>query len=206
MRNVIILAILGILLFFGRMAQSEPITIAFRGNVTSARVEGISDTFTGTTFTGTYTYDSTADDIGGGHYIFNSPYGIDLFLGGYEFKTSPSQTGQFNISIINDGPVNGLHDYYTVQSQSNVSIPFLDFNIYSINWYLEDSTHTALSSNVLPVTAPVLTKWDYNNFEIYGSDNISKGLLINGIITQVTPEPSSAILIVTGVLFFLRKR
>ena len=193
-------------------AQAVPITIEITGNVTSigGYKEAVPDTiYAGVTFTGTYTYDSSTMDSGGGHYWHDAPYGIELSLGGYEFKTAPTHVGQFDMWIINDGVGNGVKDYYLVRSYENFSVPSVDFAISSIEWNLWDSTHTVLSSGALPVTAPILTDWDYNVLKIhglYGPD--LTGLTIYGTVTQVelVPEPLTGILMVMGVFFFRRRR
>jgi hypothetical protein len=193
-------------------AQAVPIAIEITGNVTSASESGsgLPDTiYAGVSFTGTYTYDSSTVDSGGGHYVHNAPYGISLSLGGYEFKTAPNHVGQFEMRIGDDLSVNGVKDFYIVRSEyQNISIPSVGFNVSSIYWELWDTTHTALSSGDLPVTAPVLTDWNYNYFEIYGYDGTSNGLLIHGIVTQavIVPEPLTGILMAMGVFFFRRRR
>ena len=215
MRNKIVIVVVGVLLSCGGMAQAAPITIQITGNVTSVGgyTEAIPDTIhADVPFTGTYTYDSLTPDSDAssqrGKYLHNSPYGINLSLGGYEFKTAPNHVGQFKIGITNDDPTNGVHDYYSVLSDENVSNPPVGFTINYISWVLGDTTHTALSSDALPVTAPVLTDWGGNVLTIsgyYGPDG--HGLSIYGTVTQAVliPEPLTSILMMMGV-FFLRRR
>jgi hypothetical protein len=211
MRNKIVIGVMGVLLSCGGLAQAEPITIQITGNVTSlgGYTEAIpSSIYAGVTFTGTYTYDSSAVDGGGGHHWYDAPYGIDLFLGGYEFKTAPDQVGKFDMWIMNDLSGNGVWDYYRVCGYQNVSTPSVDF-ASSTEWDLGDSTHTALSSAELPVTAPILTDWDYNVLKIrgaYGPDLY--GLTIYGTVTQVQliPEPLTGALMATGLLLLRRRR
>jgi hypothetical protein len=84
--------------------------------------------------------------------------------------------------IINDQVDNGVHDYYTVFSDESISIPSVGFTINYISWNLWDSTHTALSSDALPVTAPVLTDWNYNVLTIGGVYGPNRtGLLIEDV-------------------------
>ena len=207
MRNTLVIGVLGVLLSCGGLAQAIPVTIQISGNVTSANGSALPSTiYKDVTFTGTYTYESSTIDSGGGHYVHNEPYGITISLGGYEFKTAPNHVGQFDMRIGNDNPLNGLHDYYTVFSDENVSVPFIGSTIGYISWTLSDSTHDALSSTALPVIAPELTDWDYNHFEIYGFG--SGSLLIDGTVTQaiLVPEPLTGVLMAMGVLFFRRRR
>jgi hypothetical protein len=195
----------------GALAKAVPITIRITGNVTSlgGYTEAIpSSIYVGVPFNGTYTYDSSAVDSGGGHHWYDAPYGIDLFLGGYEFKTAPDQMGKFDMWIINDYPVNGVHDYYRVCGYQNVSTPSVNF-ASSTEWDLGDSTHNALSSGALPVTAPVLTDWNSNVLTIsgtYGPDR--HGLSIYGTVTQVQliPEPMTGVLMVMSALLLRRRR
>jgi len=193
-------------------AQAVPITIAISGNVTSASGSGLPGTIhAGVSFTGTYTYDSNTPDSDTspiwGVYQHNSPYGISIAIGGYEFKTASNHVGQFKIRITNDDPVNGPKDYYTVFSDENVVIPSAGLTIDYIKWGLSDSTYTAFSSDTLPVTAPVLTDWNYNVLDIHGFDSLGHGLYIYGTVTQaVIPEPLTVSLMMMGILFFKRRR
>jgi hypothetical protein len=115
--------------------------------------------------------------------------------------------GQFDMWIMNDAVGHGVKDYYLVRSYQNVSTPSVDF-AFSIEWNLWDSTYDALSSIALPITAPILTDWDYNVLKIrgaYGPDLY--GLTIYGTVTQavLVPEPFTSVLMAMGV-FFLRRR
>jgi len=197
-----------VLLCCAGLAKAVPITIQINGNVTSASGSGLPGTiYTGVSFTGTYTYESSTIDSGEGHYWHSAPYGITLSLGGYEFKTASNHVGQFDMRIANDLSLNGVKDYYSVRSNENVSIPSLGgLTIDYIRWDLRDDTHTALSSSVLPVTAPVLTNWDHNVLEIYGFGG--GGLLIDGIVTQTVliPEPVTIVLMMMGIFFSKRRR
>jgi len=214
MRNKVVILVLGVLLSCGGLALAAPVTIQITGNITSAGGSALPSTiYEGVNFFGTYTYESSTIGIGG-HHIYNSPYGISVSLGGYEFKTAPNHVGQFDMWIINDGvgPV-WATDYYSVRSQyQNISIPSVGFNIDYVTWNLRDSstTHDALSSDALPVTAPVLTDWNYNVLGIFGSGPSGSGLdiTIEGTVTQAVliPEPLTGILMTMGMLFLRRKR
>ncbi len=206
--------ILATLLLSAPLVHAEPITIEITGEVTSASGSALPDTiYDGVTFTGTYTYNSSTfdsdSDPNHGVYEYDSPYGISILLGGYEFKTTPGHIGQFEMRIINDDPTNGLHDYYIVCSQyENISVPSLGFNIGSISWNLWDSTYDALFSDALPLIAPALTDWDYNLLKIAGSGSGIGGISIDGTVTQavLVPEPFTVTLMVIGIFFSRRRR
>lgn len=204
----IVVFVLGMLLLSGGLAQAMPITIQFNGNVTSIGGYDAPSTKiqTGDTFIGTYTYDSSTIDSGGGTYQHNSPYGIDIFLGGFEFKTSPSHVGQFAVRI-RDNVANyygRLFDAYGVQSDDNSPLSN-GVEISTISFGLSDSTHTALSSNALPLIAPVLGDWDSTSVQIYG---IWNSLSIQGTVTQAVliPEPATLLLVGVGGVLLRRKR
>jgi len=193
------------------LAQAVPITIEITGNITSVGgdVGSIPSTiYAGVSFTGTYTYDSlTLDsdpDPHRGIYVHDAPYGLSIILGGYEFKTAPNHTGNFEMQISDDSSVNGVWDYYAVGSDQIISVPSSGFTTNYISWGLGDSTHTALSSDALPVIAPVLTNWDRNVLTISGSGE--HGLSIKGTVTQAVPEPLTGVLMLIGLLFFRRRR
>jgi len=207
--RIVPILVFATLLLSAPLAKAVPITIEITGEVTSVSGSGLPDTiYEGFTFTGTYTYDSSTSDSDSdpqrGLYLHDSPYGISILLGDYEFKTAPSHMDQFEMGIINDDPVNGLHDYYAVFSDENVSPSHPSFNISSIRWDLSDSTYDAISSDALPTTAPLLSAWDYNYLEIYGG-NSQGGLYIGGTVTQAVPEPMTSIILVVGC-FILRGR
>ena len=185
-------------------AQAVPITIEITGEVTFIGGYNTPSTIhVGDSFAGTYTYDSSTIDSGGGNYWHDAPYGIELSLGGYEFKTAPSHVGQFVISIWDDHVVysGDILDEYRVRSYENSPLSN-GVMIDEIRWNLYDNTHTALSSTDLPVTAPVLSEWSTNSLEIYGPGN---SLSIQGTVTQAIPEPLTGVLMTMGV-FLLRFR
>ncbi len=189
------------------LAPADPITIQISGEVNSlgGYTEAIPDTiYAGVAFTGTYTYNSSTADSDSnpqrGEYVYDSPYGISILVGGYEFKTAPSHTGQVEMRIL-------TNDLYIVFSDENVSIPSVDFEVDTIRWDLHDNTYDAISSDALPTTAPVLDDWNYNVLKIYGAYGPNRtGLAIYGTVTQATPEPLTGVLMTLGVLFLRRRR
>jgi hypothetical protein len=187
--------------------QAEIIIIEITGEVTSASGSALPSTIEqGDTFTGTYTYDSSTEDSGGGHYIHNAPYGITISLGGYEFMTAPIHVGKFEISILDNytPPFGNMHDEYWVQSFENSPLSS-GVMIDSISWELLDYSHTEFSSSVLPVTSPILSHWDFNRLEIYGPEN---SLYIRGTVMQaeLIPEPTTIVLMLMGVFLSKRRR
>ena len=196
--------VLATLLFSVPLVQAVPITIEITGEVTFVGGYAAPDTIhEGSNFTGTYTYNSSTIDSGGGTYQHDSPYGFNISLGGYEFKTSPSHIGQFVISIW-DNHVNysgDVFDEYLIKSYENSSLSN-GVLVDEIRLILVDFTHTALSSSALPATAPVLNEWGTKSLQIYGPGN---SLSIQGTITQAVPEPLTGILMAMGV-FLLRRR
>jgi len=207
--------ILAIVFWMGfNHVMATPITIQISGKVTSVAGTGresVPDTiYIGVGFTGTYTYDSdTLDSDPSDHngiYQHNSPYGISIELGGYEFKTAPNHTDGFEMQISNDSSNDIPRDYYTVFSNENISTLPDGFSIWYISWGLNDSTHNPFSSDILPITVPVLTDWDYNRLEITGVDSLERGIVISGTVTKVTPEPLTGILMAMGLLFMRRKQ
>ncbi len=215
MRNKIIIGIMGLLLLCDVIAKAEPIIIQISGSVTSGygSIWG-SDVSVGTGFHGTYTYDSallnTSTWSGRGQYVHNSPYGMDIFLGEFEFKTAPTHTGQFVVSIEDNIPATPTYpnpsDSYSILSFENVPL-FNDYTVDGIEWSLRDSTETALSSIALPLTAPILNQWDLNRVFIYGLDNSGNRYTVQGTVTQASliPEPVTGMLMAIGVLFLQNK-
>ena len=114
------------------------------------------------TIKGKYIYDSNATDINAdpniGVYWCNfSTCGIEVKAGGFVFKTDPNDV-EFAIAIGND-LVNPNGDLYEVISFSNLNLSN-GLVVYGLEWFLYDPTGTALSDDVLPTTAPVLSKWN----------------------------------------------
>jgi hypothetical protein len=211
MKKDVLKIVVAVLLCCGGLAQAVPITIQIAGNITSASGVSLPGTIhTGTTFIGTYTYDSAtiASIVNGvgGHYVHNSPYGISLSLGGYDFETASNHVGQFDMWIANNQVDNGTNDHYTVFSDNIVSTLPTGFTIWYISWGLRDSTHDALSSNALPIAAPVLDDWNYNVLRIYAFDSLGYGISIYGTVTRATPEPLTGLLMITGMFFLRHKR
>ncbi|MCE5187253.1 MAG: PEP-CTERM sorting domain-containing protein [Planctomycetaceae bacterium] len=199
----------------GNSTEAAPITIKITGVVTSVRdLEDYpySDTvYVGVPFSGTYTYDNatlnTSIHNDSGIYTHGFPYGFNLSLGGFEFKTSPTHTGQFKISIYNDSTWQP-YDRYIIESNQNENLS-TGLIVNSIHWSLFDETHSALSSTDLESTAPYLVAWESNNLTIacgiVGFGNAT--FAVHGTVTEavVIPEPATMLLLGLGGLMIRRK-
>ena len=186
-------------------AKADLITIAISGQVTT-----VNDQYNhfgnniqiGDTITGTYTYDSTILDSelspeSGLYYNTGNLCGISLNVSGFNFKTDPTNV-DFLVSAGNYA-LGG--DSYALLSYHNS--PLIDTTqVQYINWQLDDSTGTALSSDILPLTAPDLSKWNYNSLFITTDRNFT----VIAIITSATliPEPTIILFIFLGVALIKR--
>jgi len=217
MKHTIILLIFVIcaISFCTEQAQAIPIIIEITGEVKEIRdleaypyQEIIHE---GDTFTGIYTYDSATTDSSSssdiGRYVQDSPYGFDVSLGGFEFKTADSHVGQFGISLY-DNYSTQPYDRYLLVSHLNVPLS-TGIPVYSIAWDLYDDTHSAISSVVLPTSAPIISEWPSNELVIGcgGDPGGNHTLAIWGAVTEavLVPEPLTGMLVAIGV-FFLRRR
>ncbi len=216
-RIISIFAIIA-LLFSANLAQAVPITIEITGEITSVTSENVPTDLTdsihaGDIFTGTYIYDTATQ---GSEvlphlveYKHNSPYGINVSVGGFDFRTVQSHNGQFVVEIGDNYVINNMRDRYAITSLENVTLT--DYPSYTIEWILSDSTHNALSSTALPETAPCLNNWDWYRFRIGGSEYVPqgdywRGFRLEGIVTQAVPEPSSVVLMIMGIFLSRRRR
>lgn len=113
---------------------------------------------------GTYTYDSCTPDSRplnpaiGDYQHHSPPYGIRLSAGGFTFQTDPNNV-EFLVEICNDYGYSG-RDNYLIISYNNLPL-YDNVHIGHISWQLDDSTGTALSTDALPTTPPVLEDWDF---------------------------------------------
>jgi len=141
----------------------------------------------GDEITGKYTYnsrtpDSEPDPHQGKYEYTSSPFGIELKTGEFVFKTNPNDV-KFRISIGDDCFYTG--DSYIVFSYNNSPLSN-GIIVDSIYWHLNDRDGNALSSDVLPITAPVLSDWPWNELGIAGYKPGSGIFIIYAKVTKVT--------------------
>jgi hypothetical protein len=116
----------------------------------------------GDIITGTYTYnpataDSNALPTVGDYRHTSSPCGITVNAGGFVFQTDPSNI-DFLVEIVNDHGT-PARDNYLLRSYNNLPLSNGAL-VEHIAWQLDDPTATALSSEALPTTPPILTHWE----------------------------------------------
>ena len=137
---------------------------------------------------GKYVYDSGVPDEdpdphGGLYWHNSSTFGIELKAGGFVFKTNPGDPCLV-IVLYNDCP----YDQYDLFSSNNLQLSN-GMKVDEIMMRLKDDTGTALSSDALPTTAPVLSDWDEQHLiAIIGSkpSDPSQYFLIAANITKFT--------------------
>ncbi len=202
------LLVFATLILSAPLVQAVPITIEITGEVTGGygSLWGGS-IYEGAFFAGIYTYDSSTLDTSDwseiGLYVHDSPYGLNVSLGGFEFQTVPNHTGQFTIKITDDGP---NLDSYEVLSDMNKDLSngaYVDYVLWGLH-----GPSSMLFSTALPVDAPVVSQWPDKYMHIHGTDVYGNAFHIDGTITQavLVPEPSSVILMIIGISLYRRKR
>ena len=157
----------------------------------------------GDAITGYYTYESTTLDsdpepTGGLYLNYGLPYGISLSIGGFTFQTNPNNV---DIGIINEPGWDG----YSVSSE--YLLPLSNgTTVNVVYWHLNNDTGTALDSDLLPLTLPVLSKWNDNSLYINCGPRESDSVVI-GEITDVylIPEPATILLILVGAVLIRKK-
>jgi hypothetical protein len=199
--------VVAVLMMLAGSVRAELITIKIK-----AEVSYVVDQFhlfdgqivIGTPMTGWYTYDSTISDYQveqgiGMYWNHNDICGIFLKAGGFTFQTDPDHIN-FLIGIQNENPPSG--DSYWIYSYNNLSFDD-NTRVLAISWQLDDNTGTALSSDVLPTTAPVLGNWNYD----WGIRVDGDGFDINAkvISAELVPEPATLLLLGMGSLLLRRQ-
>ena len=202
-------------LFLPAISYGQLITIAITANVT-----GVSDFYNlldgkvianVSTITGTYTYNTSTADTNpssqvGEYFYNNAQYGINWTIGELIFKTNPN-VPMFMIGITNNQQ--GC-DGYWVNSYSNSYLPN-NVEVNSILWQLDDIGGTAISSTVLPITAPIISDWDYSTLSITGGIGTAPcytktfSIGANVVSAVLVPEPMSLLLFGFGLLALRRK-
>jgi hypothetical protein len=180
----------------------------------TAEVDRVDDPFdylkgqikVGDIVTGRYVYESSSPDLNAwpnqGHYEYSTgPYGVLIRVNGFEFQTNPGSV-DFVIDIGNDYA--DSDDYFLL---SHNNLPFPDGTyVGGIYWHLSDSIMTALSSDALPTTAPILDDWGFNFMSVGGGTRARSFAFASHVISaEVIPEPSTMLILGLGGLV-LRKR
>ncbi len=160
----------------------------------------------GDIISGFYTYGSSSPDTNpspsvGDYEHFLSPSGIFLTVGGLDFASDPGNV-VFLIEIINDSISGGLHDSYIVRSYSNLPLSN-GVTVDHISWILSDSAASALSSDGLPLYAPVLNDWQ-SIFGLRISADRMWGIEATVTSAELIPEPATALLLSLGGMLLVR--
>ena len=188
------LALIGI--FYATTVLSKEVTIAFEGNIDFVQVITFDplngDVGIGTTFSGTYTYDTELSDIDptetdAVYQSHDYPNGISLNIAGHSGDSrTASLSLHYRIKLTTK----------TVQDIQTVDTDFEGFNA-SMQIFLEDPMGTALSSHDLLETAPVLSDYNTRFFGLrFGGNDSCCGtdVIFNGVITNmyvIPPPPTS---------------
>lgn len=200
--------IVGAILLVGvQPVQASLITIEIEAEVSNVSdpagyLEG--KISSGSLITGQYIFESTMSDSdssssGGEYWAYTQPSGFYLYYNGLQFETD-TQDVQFAIGVIND-----YYDRYQVNSFSNVALEN-GTSVNEIIWGIEDSTGTVFESDTLPLTAPVLGDWDYNQLSINGGPRESDFTILATVTNaEVVPEPSTLLLMALGGTFLRRR-
>ena len=215
MKKVILLSltIFGTMLFSAQKAQAELITIAITATVDAMHDDGNyleGKVHVGDSITGTYTYESTTPDSSpddptvGNYWHYSPPCGVSLTVGGFDFRTDLSNVN-FLVGVGNDGG-GGENDGYWICSYNNLPLSNGTY-VDCISWDLQDRTNTALSSDALPTTAPILSQWQTNFLTFGGGAGKSNSFAIASHVTsaELIPEPATFLLLGLGGIL-MRKR
>jgi len=205
----------GVITLFSTTAKAALIPIKITAEVTSVvDTDGFLEDRVniGDIITGVYIYDLSTPDSNPsqyrGRYDHHAPpYGITLTVGGFVFMTDPGNV-DFVVEIENDiFAVAKSYDAYRLESENNLPL-FDGVPIKSISLLLIDPPMEALSSDVLPATAPVLSDWESKRISINSWWARRYGITIDGHLTSAVliPEPATLALLGMGGLALLRKR
>jgi hypothetical protein len=152
----------------------------------------------GDIITGFYTYDSSVTRLPGERYEFDSPpSGVFLSVGGFDFETDPTSV-DFEMGIGNDL---SWGDTYFFISFNNLRLSNGTL-VDGISWSLEDPTGTALSSDTLPTSAPILDQWGDNRLRLHGERG---RYIVDAEVSSAIPEPATVILLGMGGFLLSRR-
>lgn len=191
-------------------AEGGIITIAIEGVVDYAYDPcGFlgADIEVGDVITGTYTYDSARPDscpevFEGQYWHDTSPAGVRLTVEGFTFESATPGV-DFLVLIGND--TSRGRDFYGFASFKNVPLSS-GVRVDRIAWEVADPSRTALATDELPTTGPVLGDWVSNSLLI-GSPPRDGAFWIEGHVTSavVVPEPGTFLLFGAGTLAVCRR-
>ena len=195
-------------------ARATVIEIAFEGvvdQVSDLPVDWVSDAVVGATFTGSYVYDSdtvnvSSDPLVGIYMHYSAPYGVLVTIGNLVFQSDPCNI-ELEVDIANNTNSSVDDRYGFSSSRGHNLLPDGTAGVnYAIWWVIRDDSANVLNDVALPLTAPVLSQWNYNMFEIDGPWNNSYG--IRGHVTQVTlvPEPTMLGFVFLGGVMLLKRQ
>lgn len=204
LRTCYVLFLAGLPVAGSSEATAYPITFEFSGTIMGVGdASGLLDgsIVVGGAFWGSYTFESImTDDLPADpHYgLYTSPVPpsstMIVTVGNYAFA-GPSN----RISVVNwDGPkdsfIMGSHDF---QSEGLL--------ITDMVVALQDWEGTVLASDALPTAPPALALMEWHAMSIQGHAG-SVEFSLGGVISVLTPEPSSVALLGVGGLVFLARR
>ena len=179
----------------GSSAQASPITWDFAGEVTfvldpANRLEGA--VAVGSTFSGSYTFESTALDSD--PRAERGVYAVSAFSG---------RVGELSYSLDSDGIIVVEDDFLSPTLDTYVAgglVGFVGEEIFSAGFILLDDTGQVFDNDHLPVSLLTLDKFTFTQFSIsIEAPDPSKDVFVGGEITQFVPEPSTLVLVTTCV-------
>jgi parallel beta-helix repeat protein len=206
--------VLSVCVAWAAPSAAAPVTFNFTGSVTQASFDP-DDPFSGsidfgTTFNGSYTFDAAATDAiaaayGGSYAASGAPYGFTLNIGGHTFSIADYLSVNVTNSIGSD--------FYAALACAGGPSCVGD----AIELYMQDVSGTAINSDALPLTPPLLSAFGIAGFGL--------NLLIDGNTVQVAgqlasltcsagcggpvetvPEPATLLLVTPALAFLARRR
>jgi len=149
-----------------------------------------------------FTPDSNPSTTVGHYWHYAPPPGISLSVSSFTFASDPSNL-DFLVGIVNDGTSGGLHDSYWISSHNNLLLSN-GASVDEITWALEDPSASALSTDALPITPPVLDRWQSILGLRLGGER--GGYFVDAHVTSAVPEPTTLLLFTLGALLLAGKQ